>query len=131
MEQNTNVDVMTEVSNTRKYGDVIGICKWFNKTYGYGFIKVCDGEHKGVDIFVHFSGVNPLISNFKTLRRGEYIHFSVIEGDKGLQAVNVTGIYGGPLMVDIVYQSKYVPSDDDKFIKVMKKRGSSKPDPST
>ena len=61
-----------------------------------------DGEHKGKDIFVHHTGVCPKNSNFKTLTKGEYVSLNVTNGQNGLQAVDVTGVLGGPLMCDNV-----------------------------
>lgn len=90
------IDTETQVGNT------IGICKWFNNVYGYGFITIWDGPDKGKDIFVHHSGIKPLNSQYKTLKKGEYMSFDIIEGEKGLQAVNVRGINGGPLLCDQV-----------------------------
>lgn len=87
---------------TGEYGPFVGNCKWFNNKIGYGFITVMNGEHKGKDIFVHHSGVQPKNSNFKTLTKGEYIALNIIQGQNGLQAVDVTGVLGGPLMCDNV-----------------------------
>jgi cold shock CspA family protein len=88
-------------ATTDKIGEYTGQCKWFNDKYGYGFIKIIDGPDKDTDIFVHHSGIKPLNSQYKTLNKGEYIHFSKINGINGSQAVNITGINGGPLMCDI------------------------------
>lgn len=87
-------------------GSYTGQCKWFNDKLGYGFVTICDGNDKGKDIFVHHSGIKPLNSNYKTLRKGEYIQFNVIDGMNGLQAVDVRGIGGGPLMCDFVSTRK-------------------------
>ena len=103
--QQTNVTNQSS-SNERKdeplvtgeYGPYVGNCKWFNNKIGYGFITVMNGEHKGKDIFVHHSGVQPKNSNFKTLTKGEYISLNIVDGQNGLQAVDVTGVLGGPLM---------------------------------
>lgn len=84
------------------YGQYVGSVKWFQPRYGYGFVRVCTGDLKGTDVFVHHSGLKPLNSTFKCLYRGEYIHLDVVDGRNGKQAVNVTGIYGGPLMCDNV-----------------------------
>lgn len=92
--------VVTEM-NDNVVGEYIGQCKWFNDKLGYGFITVQHGEEKGKDIFVHHSGIRPLNSNYKTLKKGEYINFSITNGDNGLQAINVTGICGGSLMCDV------------------------------
>ena len=61
-----------------------GTVKWFNATKGYGFIT----DEAGNDVFVHFSGLN--MEGFKTLKDGQTVEFDVSEGDKGLQATNVT-----------------------------------------
>lgn len=83
-----------------------GQCKWFNDKLGYGFVTICEGEDKGKDIFVHHTGIKPSNSNYKTLRKGEYIQFNVVNGLNGLQAVDVKGIGGGPLMCDFVSTKK-------------------------
>lgn len=87
-----------------EHGELVGNCKWFNKKLGYGFITVYQGEHKGVNIFVHHSGIKPLNSNFRTLRKGEYVSFDIENGKNGLQAINVSGVLGGPLMCDNHFQ---------------------------
>ena len=94
------IEVISEVQVDRPYGDIIGCCKWFNKKLGYGFITVYNGEHKGLNIFVHHSCIQPLNSNFKTLKKGEYVSFNVVEGKNGIQATDVKGILGGPLLCD-------------------------------
>lgn len=94
--------ILNEVVEKETYGKYTGNTKWFNDKLGYGFVTICDGDQKGKDIFVHHSGINPLNSNYKTLRKGEYIQFNIITGKNGLQAVDVTGIKGGPLMCDSI-----------------------------
>jgi CspA family cold shock protein len=94
--------VVLEAADDSTVGSRIGQCKWFNDKLGYGFITVQAGEDKGKDIFVHHSGIKPLNSNYKTLKKGEYINFNIVDGDNGLQAVNVTGIGGGSLMCDVL-----------------------------
>lgn len=101
-QQVRDFEPLEEMVDTIEHGDVIGNCKWFNKKLGYGFITVYDGEKKGCNIFVHHTGIQPLNSNFKTLRKGEYVHFNIIEGQNGPQATHVTGVCGGPLMCDNV-----------------------------
>ena len=93
--------VLNEVVDSSP-GTYIGQCKWFNDKLGYGFITICDGDKKGVDIFVHHTGIKPQNSNYKTLRKGEYINFNIVTGINGLQAVDITGINGGPLMCDVM-----------------------------
>jgi CspA family cold shock protein len=60
-----------------------GTVKWFNESKGYGFIQREDAE----DVFVHFSAIK--MAGFKTLHEGQRVKFSVEQGDKGLQAVEV------------------------------------------
>lgn len=94
--------VVQEVKDEIVVGMYTGQCKWFNDRLGYGFLTVHKGEKKGMDIFVHHSGIKPLNSNYKTLSKGEYVNFNIIDGENGLQAIDVTGIDGGSLMCDIV-----------------------------
>lgn len=80
-----------------------GQVKWFNTKAGYGFITVCDGEHKGKDIFVHFSSVKVTNSQYRYLVQGEYLDFNIVkpEGDKyEFHAVEVSGVKGGPIMCE-------------------------------
>lgn len=98
------VDEMVDSSDSSpKY---IGQCKWFSDKLGYGFLTICDGDKKGTDIFSHHSGIKPLNSNYRTLKKGEYVEFSIVNGMNGLQAVDVTGINGGALMCDFVNPKK-------------------------
>jgi len=97
----SEIKCVDEFVSDNEHGEFIGNCKWFNKKLGYGFITAYDeGMYKGVNVFVHHSCIRPLNSNFRTLRKGEYVHFDVENGKNGIQAINVTGIKGGPLMCD-------------------------------
>jgi len=60
-----------------------GTVKWFSNSRGYGFIS----RESGDDVFVHYSAVQT--EGFKTLDEGQRVEFSVEQGPKGLQAVNV------------------------------------------
>jgi CspA family cold shock protein len=60
-----------------------GVVKWFNPTKGYGFLGRDDGD----DVFVHFSAIS--MEGFHLLQKGQRVEFSIEEGPKGLQAVNV------------------------------------------
>jgi CspA family cold shock protein len=105
-------EVLNEAIPEREYGTEIGCCRWFNKRLGYGFITVYSGPNKGVNIFTHHTGIQPLNSNFKTLKKGEYVSFDVIDGKNGTQAVGVKGILGGPLMCDNVETlNRYTKAD--------------------
>jgi CspA family cold shock protein len=61
-----------------------GIVKWFNEKKGYGFIEQDDGRN----LFVHYSNIN--MSGFKTLSQGDRVSFDVKEGNRGLEAMNVS-----------------------------------------
>lgn len=62
-----------------------GTVKWFNAQKGYGFII---NESTGEDVFVHFSGIAG--EGYKSLEEGQNVTFDITEGNRGLQAVNVT-----------------------------------------
>ena len=61
-----------------------GTVKWFNAAKGFGFITRENGE----DVFVHFRSIQG--KGHRSLGEGQEVIFSVTEGDKGLQAVDVT-----------------------------------------
>ena len=65
---------------------IIGTVKWFNGSKGYGFLAQEGGE----DVFVHYSAIN--MEGYRTLDEGQRVEFSIEEGPKGLQAVNVIPI---------------------------------------
>ena len=62
-----------------------GTGKWCNAQKGYGFIT---NESTGEDVFVHFSGIAG--EGYKSLEEGQNVTFDITEGNRGLQAVNVT-----------------------------------------
>ena len=81
-------------------GEMLGCVKWFNNKDGYGFITVVSAcESNGSDIFVHQSNIYPTSSGYRTLRTGEYVSMNLSTEDRP-QAVDVTGVRGGPLMCD-------------------------------
>lgn len=61
-----------------------GTVKWFDSQKGYGFLTSEDGT----DYFVHYSGIET-DKKFKNLVEGENVEFSVIDVEKGKQAVDV------------------------------------------
>ena len=63
----------------------IGTVKWFNDAKGFGFIS----RENGPDVFVHFRAIGG--SGFRTLSEGQRVSFDVTQGQKGLQAENVSG----------------------------------------
>lgn len=62
-----------------------GTVKWFNAQKGFGFIT---NSENGEDLFVHFSGIAS--EGFKSLEENQEVTFDITEGQRGLQAVNVT-----------------------------------------
>ncbi|WP_313398486.1 cold-shock protein, partial [Acinetobacter variabilis] len=63
-----------------------GTVKWFNETKGFSFIQ----QEFGPDVFAHFSEIAS--SGFKTLMEGQQVEFSVVQGQKGPNAVNITAL---------------------------------------
>ena len=57
-----------------------GTVKWFNDAKGFGFISRENGE----DVFVHFRAIQT--QGFKSLKEGQKVRFTVVQGQKGLQA---------------------------------------------
>ena len=62
-----------------------GKVKWFNNKKGFGFIIPDEG---GKDLFVHINNI--LMDGYKTLSDDQAVEFESEEGEKGLQAINVT-----------------------------------------
>lgn len=61
-----------------------GTVKWFNAEKGFGFITRESGE----DVFVHFRSIQG--KGHRSLGEGQAVIFTVTEGDKGPQAVDVS-----------------------------------------
>ncbi|MET1076516.1 MAG: cold shock domain-containing protein CspD [Pseudomonas sp.] len=64
-----------------------GKVKWFNNAKGYGFI-LADGKDE--DLFAHYSAIQ--MDGYKTLKAGQPVKFDIIQGPKGLHAVNISSI---------------------------------------
>jgi len=64
------------MSETRKQG----ICKFFDKTKGFGFIRDNDSDK---EYFVHVTGC------VDTINENDEVKFDLKEGPKGLNAINV------------------------------------------
>jgi len=63
---------------------ITGTVKFFNDTKGFGFIE----QSHGGDVFVHFIAI--VKDGYKSLKQGQQVEFTITEGEKGLQAENVT-----------------------------------------
>jgi len=59
-----------------------GKVKFFNETKGFGFIIE---NESGSEYFVHVSGINE-----STLNENDEVSFELVDGKKGLNAVNVS-----------------------------------------
>jgi CspA family cold shock protein len=65
-------------------GMAVGKVKWFNNAKGYGFI-IEDGKTE--DLFAHYSAIK--MDGYKTLKAGQAVVFDIIQGPKGLHAINI------------------------------------------
>lgn len=61
-----------------------GLVKWFNVKKGFGFITRDNGD----DVFVHFRSIRG--TGHRSLSEGQAVKFSVVDGQKGLQAEDVS-----------------------------------------
>lgn len=61
-----------------------GTVKWFNSAKGFGFITQNGGE----DVFVHFKSI--VGDGYKSLQENDKVEFTIISGDKGPQASQVS-----------------------------------------
>jgi CspA family cold shock protein len=62
----------------------IGTVKWFNSTKGFGFIE----RENEKDVFVHYSEIDD--TGYRSLEEGQRVEFTVVDGQKGPQAQQVT-----------------------------------------
>jgi len=65
---------------------ITGTVKFFNNTKGFGFLEQPDGA----DVFVHFSAI--ITEGYKSLEQGQQVRFTITDGEKGLQAANVSPV---------------------------------------
>jgi CspA family cold shock protein len=78
-----------------------GKVKWFNNAKGYGFI-LADGRDE--DLFAHYSAIQ--MDGYKTLKAGQPVSFDIIQGPKGLHAVNISTISVGTETPAVASQPK-------------------------
>jgi CspA family cold shock protein len=72
----------TQIMAERETGTV----KWFNDSKGYGFIQ----RESGADVFVHFRAIRG--EGHRTLLEGQKVEYTVTQGQKGLQADDVSAL---------------------------------------
>jgi len=92
-----------ETTNDVQSERILGQVKWFNNKAGYGFITVSDGEQAGKDIFVHYSSIKVVNSQYKYLIQGEYVEFVLTKSageQHEYQASDISGIKNGLLMCE-------------------------------
>ncbi|AUG10968.1 cold shock domain-containing protein CspD [Pseudomonas sp. S09G 359] len=63
---------------------ISGKVKWFNNAKGYGFVNE---EGKSEDLFAHYSAI--IMEGYKTLKAGQTVTFDIMQGPKGIHAVNI------------------------------------------
>jgi CspA family cold shock protein len=61
-----------------------GTVKWFNSGKGYGFLS----RENDSDVFVHYSAIKNS-GGYASLEEGQRVEFSVEQGPKGPQAIDV------------------------------------------
>ncbi|MDR0188447.1 cold shock domain-containing protein CspD [Pseudomonas yamanorum] len=87
-------------------GMASGKVKWFNNAKGYGFINE-DG--KTDDLFAHYSAIQ--MDGYKTLKAGQSVSFDIIQGPKGLHAVNIGApVSASTTIEDVAQKSQKQPA---------------------
>ncbi|TFY95059.1 cold shock domain-containing protein CspD [Pseudomonas nabeulensis] len=81
-----------------------GKVKWFNNAKGYGFVNE---EGKTEDLFAHYSAI--IMDGYKTLKAGQAVSFEIIQGPKGLHAVNIDAV-----KVEAAEKSAHAPAHKEK-----------------
>jgi len=86
----------------------IGHVLWFDQKKGFGFVKVNhpDSEFNDNEIFVHYSCIHTTGDSYKRLYPGEYVSMDIkhqpdVTGKEYI-CLNLTGVNGGPLLVENV-----------------------------
>ncbi|GGJ84384.1 cold shock domain-containing protein CspD [Pseudomonas matsuisoli] len=64
-----------------------GKVKWFNNAKGYGFVLA---EGRDEDLFAHYSAIQ--MEGYKTLKAGQPVKFEIVQGPKGLHAINISPV---------------------------------------
>ena len=112
------------MSNKNNFGSEVGRVQWFDQKKGYGFVKLItlSSDRVNEDIFFHFTSINS-INTFKKVYPGEYVSFDIIDAEpdsnKKSKCSNITGLFGGNLLVDNteyiikVTKKKVIKSEDN------------------
>jgi cold shock CspA family protein len=99
---------------TTSYGTLIGRVKWFRSKLGYGFITVLEKDKSvETDVFIHQSNIKTKHSQYRTLKEGEYVSLNLSVSNDSQQAVDVTGVHGGPLICDNRFTNHNQDQDQD------------------
>lgn len=77
--------VESDIEDGRERGTV----KWFNMKKGFGFITWERGNDRE-DVFVHFRSIRG--QGYRTLAEGQRVKFTIVNGDKGPQAEDVSAL---------------------------------------
>ena len=84
----------------------IGHVLWFDQKKGFGFVRVNqpESDFHNKDIFVHYSSIHTSNTNYRKLFPGEYVSMDIkhqpeVEGKEYI-CLNLTGVNGGPLLVE-------------------------------
>ena len=112
LECSDNTPVLTDYTVIVPH--LTGIVKWFNNKSGFGFITVCEeGDYKDKDIFVHYTSIRVANQQYKYLVQGEYVDFTLVKANSNtheFQAMNVSGVKGGPIMCEIRRTTQVEPT---------------------
>ena len=87
-----------------------GQVKWFNNRAGYGFVTATSGDKEGEDIFAHHTMIEVDKEQYKYLVQGEYVEFSVVPTEEGVehecQAGEIKGVNSGKLMCETRFDNR-------------------------
>lgn len=116
-------------NNTDSAETYVGRVKWFNNKAGYGFIqtlgKDLHSECSSEDIFVHHSAIKTKDDHYNYLVQGEYVLLDKVSTEDSkhkYQAVNVRGLFEGPLMCETRHnRSKTGQSNNSEWQTVNRK----------
>jgi CspA family cold shock protein len=70
-----------------------GTVKWFNGQKGFGFITPSEGDK---DVFVHYSAIKVEGGQYASLNEGDEVEFDMEQGQKGMEAKNVSVTKAAP-----------------------------------